>query len=270
MRYSISHWTGRLGNNIQQVANALLFAQKTGTSFEQILDHDIINKFYVNFGSDGERISGRFYSWEPLVNCETGIAYGQNETGNAKEYIYENIRNICKNYVYDNLKKIDYISDDTLVIHIRSGDIFDVEYKIPHNYVQNPLAYYLTLIENFDDVLVVAEPGNNPIVDKLKNIKKIRFQSKSLIEDYSTLIAARNLSSSGVGTFAISAALCSRNIKNFYTSNLHLSEHLNYKMLYNTDVTVHELDLPNYIPTYPCSWKNDSAQRDLLLNYKLP
>ena len=35
MRYSVSHWAGRLGNNIQQTANAILLAESRGHTFEQ-------------------------------------------------------------------------------------------------------------------------------------------------------------------------------------------------------------------------------------------
>ena len=42
MAFSVSHWSGRLGNNIQQVANCILAAEKHKTDFNQILDHDII------------------------------------------------------------------------------------------------------------------------------------------------------------------------------------------------------------------------------------
>ena len=49
MSYSISNWSGRLGNNIQQVANCIMAAEKNNTDFTQVLDHDIISKFYVNF-----------------------------------------------------------------------------------------------------------------------------------------------------------------------------------------------------------------------------
>ena len=52
MAFSVSHWSGRLGNNIQQVANCIMAAEKNKTDFTQTLDHDIISKFTVNFGSD--------------------------------------------------------------------------------------------------------------------------------------------------------------------------------------------------------------------------
>ena len=45
MAFSVSHWSGRLGNNIQQVANCILAAEKHKTDFTQALDHDIISKF---------------------------------------------------------------------------------------------------------------------------------------------------------------------------------------------------------------------------------
>ena len=52
MTFSVSHWSGRLGNNIQQVANCIIAAEKYNTDFNQTLDHDIISKFTVNFGAN--------------------------------------------------------------------------------------------------------------------------------------------------------------------------------------------------------------------------
>jgi hypothetical protein len=50
MTCSVSHWSGRLGNNIQQVANCIMFAEKNGDKFDQKLEHNTINKFTLNFG----------------------------------------------------------------------------------------------------------------------------------------------------------------------------------------------------------------------------
>lgn len=273
MRYSASHWAGRLGNNIQQIANAILLAESRGHTFEQNLDHEIINKFTINFGSDGENVSGRFSNWESTFHCERNEYEGINEIVISREHVYANIRRICKEHVYSNLKvkHINPFDDDTLVVHIRGGDIIEREYEKPHNYVQNPLSYYLALIEDFKNVIVVVEPNsNNPVIPELQKIERLKFQSLSVAEDYSTLLAAKNLATSGVGTFAVSAALCSHNIKNLFTSNAYLTEHLNCSMLYNTDVTVHEVELKDYISVYPCSWKNDATQRKLMLEYQLP
>ena len=275
MKYSVSHWTGRSGNNIQQVANCIMLAERKFHSFEQILEHDLIDKFSISFNDNvdkGQHVQGRFYAWEPIVNCENRGFDGGNEIGISKEHVYSNMRRVCRDIISPHLKvpTVEPFDDDTLVIHIRGGDIIAVQHKA-HNYVQNPLSYYLALIEDFKNVVVVAEPNSdNPVIAELRKIERLKFQSSSVLEDYATLLAAKNLATSGVGTFAVSAALCSKNIKNIFTSDRYLTEHLNYTMLYNTDVTVHEIELENYIPVYPCSWKNDEEQRNLMLNYQLP
>ena len=126
------------------------------------------------------------------------------------------------------------------------------------------------LIDNFKNVQIVVEPNsNNPVVFELQKISRLKFQSLSLKEDFATLLAAKNLATSGVGTFAISAALCSPNIKNLFSSNAYLTEHLNYTMLYGTQVNVREIKLIDYIPVYPCSWTNNPEQRKLMLDYVL-
>ena len=273
MRYSVSQWVGRVGNNIQQIANCIMLAESRNHAFEQKLEHEIVGKFQYRFGEDEQHVEGRFYNWEPTVHCENGTLEGGNEIGISKEHVYKNMRRVCKNFIYPHLKvpTLEPFDEDTLVVHIRGGDIIEREYERPHNYVQNPLSYYLALIEDFKNVIVVVEPNsNNPVVPELQKIDRLKFQSLSVVEDYATLLAAKNLATSGVGTFAVSAALCSQNIQNLYTSNAYLTEHLNCSMLYDTDVTVYEVELKDYIPVYPCSWKNDAAQRKLMLDYQLP
>ena len=275
MTYSVSHWSGRVGNNIQQTANAIMLAEATKNTFTQSLDHEILNKFSIKFGENQDSGTGRFYTWEPIVNCGNKTLDGGNEIGVTKDHVYSNMRRVCKEYIYPHLKvpELEPLDDDTLVIHIRGGDIIAHEYPVnaPHNYVQNPLSYYLALIEDFEKVIVVAEKeNNNPVVPELRKIDRLKFQSLSIAEDYATLLAAKNLATGGVGTFAVSAALCSHNIKNLFASNVYLTEHLNCSMLYGTDVTVYEVELGGYIPVYPCSWLNDTEQRKLMLEYQLP
>ena len=72
----------------------------------------------------------------------------------------------------------------------------------------------------------------------------------------------------GVGTFAMAAALCSSTIKNLYTTDLLLTEHLNYTMLYNTSVDVNVMELDNYLPVFPCSWNNTEEQRKFIIDYR--
>ena len=154
-------------------------------------------------------------------------------------------------------------------MHLRSGDNYHRVFDPPTNYVPNPLIYYLNLINSFDKATLITESDMaNPLIRELLWISKLNVQKESVAEDFATLMSAKNVALSGVGTFAMAAALCSDNIENLYTTDLLLTEHLNYTMLYNTNVDVHVMELDNYIPVFPCSWKNTDEQRQFILNYR--
>jgi len=271
MSFSVSHWSGRLGNNIQQVANCIMAAEKHGGVFEQTLDHDIISKFVIPFGEADTNASGRFYSWEALTHCEKGIYEGGNEIGVGVEHVYRNMERICKVHVapYLMLPHKPTLGDDTIVMHLRSGDNYHRIFDPPTNYIPNPLIFYLNLIESYDKCILITEQDReNPIVHELSKIDKVQIQSSTVADDFTTLMNAENVALSGVGTFAMAAALCSTTLKNLYTTDLLLTEHLNYTMLYKTSVDVNVMELDNYLPVFPCSWKNTEEQRKFILNYR--
>ena len=253
----LSHWYGRLGNNIQQCALGTMCARNVRGTFESI-DHEIIFPHKTSFGSSDASQVSKFFYYE----------------GNYKEVdlepsqVYEEMREICRDFVRPHLDVPRVvIPDDTIVIHIRSGDVFDRGVSNPDQYVPNPLDFYRQLLDSFDKALVVTEPDEyNPVVQELKKHSKVTVQSLTVQEDFATLLGAKHLASSGVGTFAISAALCSQNIENFYCSDVSISEHLNYHMLVGTDVKVHVMDLNNYIK--PGEWRNTDEQRQFILDYK--
>ena len=273
MSLSVSHWSGRLGNNIQQVANCIICAEKQHDFFEQKLDHDIISKFSLSFGEPSIPIegSGRFYSWEPLVHCEKGIYEGGNEIGVEREEVDSKMQRICRDHLAPNLilPQKQTLGEDTIVMHLRSGDNYHRIFDPPTNYIPNPLIFYLNLIESFDKCILITEPDReNPIVHELAKIDKVRIHSSTVEDDFALLMNAENVALSGVGTFAMAAALCSSKIKNLYTTDLLLTEHLNYSMLFNTDVDVHVMELENYLPVFPCSWKNTEEQRKFIIEYR--
>jgi hypothetical protein len=253
----ISNWYGRLGNNIQQICNGILFSSLSGDGFSSI-EHELINQVVLNYNKQSTIRQCRFFHYN-TSNKDFDIDLN---------YLYQNIGKVAKQYVVPNFKfKIkDPFDNDTLVVHIRSGDIFAHEHNPPHDYVPNPLCYYLNLIEEYDKIIVVTEPDNyNPIVDELKKIKKVIVQSESVAEDFSTLMRSKNIATSGTGTFAVAAALCSSNIENFYCSNLYLNEHLNPEMVISSKIKVHMMELDNYIEYK--TWKNNKEQRKFILEY---
>ena len=256
MTIKISHWSGRLGNNIQQCAVGTLLAENLQTSFRSI-SHPFINLHETKFGDVNYDITGKFFYWEGPY-CEVNL---------SPEHIYKNMRRICKNYLshYIDVPKID-VPDDTIVIHIRSGDVFNKLYQAPEQYAPNPLSYYTKLIESFERAIVVTEQDQwNPIVRELAWNPKVTIQRGTVEEDFGTLIGAKHVANSGVGTFAVAAALCSKKITNFYCTDLAISEHLNYKMLLDSGVRVHQMHLTNYL--LPGEWRNTNEQRQFILDY---
>ena len=255
---SLSHWYGRLGNNIQQCAVGTLWAEQTDSSFESI-DHEIIKKYKRSFGQNRLGLSSKCFYWQGPYQ----------EVNLPVETIYKNMRRVCKTWIYPQLDiQPTEIPDDTLVIHIRSGDIFDQVHPNGHQYTPNPLDFYNKLLAEFDHAIVVTEPdANNPIVEILRENPKVTVQSKSVNEDFATIMSAKNVANSGVGTFAMAAALCSDKIENFWCTDLHITEHLNFNMLIGTDVNVKLLRLSNYL--IPGQWKNDDSQREFIMEYIL-
>ena len=254
---TVSHWYGRLGNNIQQICNGIIYSSINGDGFFSP-HHDLIGQIVIGSQKKTTTRQCRFFHYNtPNKDFDIDL-----------NYLYQNICKVAKQYVVPNFKfKIkDPFDDDTLVVHIRSGDIFAHEHDPPHDYVPNPLCYYLNLIEEYDKIIVVTEPDNyNPIVDELKKIKKVNVQSESVAEDFLTLMRSKNIATSGTGTFAVAAALCSSNIKNFYCSNLYLDEHLNPEMVMRSEIKVHMMELNNYIEYK--TWKNNKDQRKFILEY---
>ena len=186
-------------------------------------------------------------------------------------YVYKNMNRVCKTYVapHLNLPAKEIIGDDTIVMHLRSGDNYHRIFDPPTNYIPNPLIFYLNLIESFEKCILITESDReNPIVHELSKIDKVNIQSSSVADDFATLMSARNVALSGIGTFAMAAALCSNHIKNLYTTDLLLTEHLNYTMLMDTDVNVYVMELKNYLPVFPCSWKNTEDQRKFIVEYR--
>ena len=165
------------------------------------------------------------------------------------------------------IKNID-IGKNTLVIHIRSGDIFvkseDKTISGHQYYLQNPLVYYNMLIENYENtILVSSTPLNNPVIDILKNNNKVEVSSGSLEDDFNLLLNAKNLATSGVGTFAVAAALSSKKIINLHYSNLFFNHHLNPTMVKN--VNHHKYRFNGYLNIGE-KWKGDEGQVQKMLS----
>lgn len=258
--YEVSYFKGgfeSFGNNIQQIALAITYCNLYGYNF-YLENHPYINDFKVvnnNFFENFSKIrrSYRFFYFDkPITNFYQRKDYFNKDENDFPifegqlSYYVENLHETVQKFIKPNLKiykKIN-LGEDTLVIHIRSGDIFELNWH--SMYVQNPLSYFKMLIEMYKKTIVVTSDFKNPVIEILSKLKNVTIVSGNFIDDINILLNAKNLASSGVGTFVVAAALLSNSISRFYCSQYYLNEHLNPEMLKN-NIEINKFYIENYI-----------------------
>jgi hypothetical protein len=258
----IPRWYGRLGNNIQQISNGIYFCRKNGIHFTSP-DHPTIEAIDLNFGSNLYKIPETSNNWFYHFEKE----YSDFDVD--IDDLNKNRKQICEEYILpklkvDHSKLNDPLPDDVLVVHIRSGDLYT---HFPNTHPQNPLSYYLELYKLFEGkVIFIAEDDKNPIVQVLQQYKlDIRIW---WIEDtYTLLLRTKNLATSGAGSFAISSAFCSKNLKNFYCTDLFIDHSLNPMML-KEQLNVFMTDVSGNKYFRVGEWNSAKDNIETILNYK--
>lgn len=160
----------------------------------------------------------------------------------------------------------------TLVIHLRSGDLFRDAGTHPA-YGQPPLAYYQAVIirEAPQEVVMVYEDSGNPVIDALDTHIRalglpLRISSGTLWQDLEPLLAASVLVG-GMGTFIPAVVGLSRQLQRLYQFG-HLA------WLHDYGVLPPELVLVRDKGSYSQqmlrrNWRNLPEQRRLMLEYPL-
>ena len=256
--YTLSYYFSRFGNNLQQIAVGVLYANVNSGNFyspphKHIKEFSVINKLtYDRFSLLKKRY--RFFYFRDKKDF-----VGRKL---KSEYVINNIQKIFKENIRKNIKFIEDspLDEETLVIQIRSGDSVVDEKK---DYYQNPINFYTEIIREYKKVIVVtSEDKLNPICLELEKISKVTFQTLSMEADFNTLYNSKNLATSGVGTFPIAAALLSKELRNIYYTNLFLDEHLNPTMLRDTKIVHHKYNISSsYVNKYE---KQDDFKRLIL------
>ena len=275
--YTITTFYGGFGNNLQQLAIGVMYANFKNINFyskshELVEDIQIINNQFSG-KLKKFRHGSRFYHYDNLN--EKFVNYPDTDwplEGKDYQYFNTNFYDVFQKIIEPRLnfrKNID-IDDETLVIHVRSGDIFAKKNnKIIGNYyyLQNPIVYYEQLIQEYKKTILVSDsPFNNPVIKFLKKDSRVDVVSSNLAEDFNILLNARNLATSGVGTFASAAALSSKKLKNLYYSNLYFKHHLNPSLVRN--VNHHQYEFDNYY-NIGSVWTGNEKQVNKMLSEKV-
>ena len=236
---SIISWYGGFGNNLIQIANSIVYSKHFKKNL-YIPIHGLLNPSKID----------QLNSHNSIYSLKSTFFYNNFQDLSYKDYYQSQINNIFKTYVFDLIefyKEIN-LKDNELVIHLRP--MITVENKtykyIEHkDYLQNPLNYYLKLIEQYDHTTIVTENiFSNPLVPILSSHDNVKIQSGTVVEDFNYLLNAKNLVLSTNSTFSITAALISKNLEKFYYSSLNRDNMLVRAVQCNEK---YEIILGNYI-----------------------
>jgi len=263
---SNSRWYGRLGNNIQQICVGLIYARTNGYSFFT-RKHKLIDRIYYQCGP-----AARF-----LPQARNRFMFYHNQHSPwfdvelFSDQIFSEIQDVAQEYVLPafSFPVGEPLPDDVLVVHARGGDIMKPGPTTYWGNVQNPLSYYQMLVPHFRQTILVAEPGDdNPIIGELTKNPRVILQSSSVQEDFATMLRARNLAASGVGTFAVAAGLCSRNLRQFYSSDRLLVGGLSPLMIKSAAVQI--ISLGDDYPQIGQWNNNDPETKVKMLSHSVP
>lgn len=118
-------------------------------------------------------------------------------------------------------KLAEFTDDDTLVVHIRSGDIFRA--IVHKKYWQPPLGYYQFAARSFRKIAICTQNLANPVAAALYtyceqtrgNTNCLLLVHRSLQDDVAFLIRARNLAI-GYGSFGVAIWALSNSMQNLF------------------------------------------------------
>lgn len=271
----ISAWYGRLGNNIQQLGNALMLAELCHIPAIVSIPHPQLGSLTLETSATcanrlitNSSVRSDFFHWDSQKPDRSILI--------PYSYIAANMARVLQKYLLPHL--LPFLSNvsppgEEVVLHIRAGDIFS---KPPgatwdNNYIPNPLEYYRALISEFHTIRIVTEaswPSNPVILSLLQIYPHIQVQSSDVLTDFLTLAQAKRIISSGVGTFAVAAAMLNSDLETFFYSELFLHEHVNPSFLRHDSCKCCCIKLKDYRLKSE-GWLNTPNQHQYLLDYQL-
>ncbi len=189
-------------------------------------------------------------------------------------------RELVRKYMRDifciNAAELNPLSENELIIHIRSGDLFDdsdttVDHKESiKGYIVPPLSYYKKVIEsnNYDKIYIVAQDKGNPCVEELlKTYPNVSLSSHGLEADIELILAAKHICAS-VGSFVSMLQDLTDN-----TTRIYYPSFAECSFISDTSANIRiDIDKPGdrYGSKFIGGWLNTKEQRDIILNWELP
>ena len=181
---------------------------------------------------------------------------------------------LIKEEILKNLPLV-YIHPDSLYIHIRGGDIWNIN---PHPALgQPPLCYYEKIINNnnFKNIYIISNDKSNLIINALMNKhENIIHNMNNFQYDISLLSHAYNIAIS-ISTFAISSIKLNDNLKNLWEYDmLRFSEKIyflhHHFYTFEIKYKIHTMRPSDTYLSKMFFWNNSPEQKRLMLEEDCP
>jgi len=275
-------WFGRTGNNIISLFSAALRAHSVGLDFKIVnCTHDLLDISHLSLDPGDvshldiqDTISAYNAYWN--YRTSTGVFVLPVSSCCLKKSILPPLlRNISTS------PSASKYHPDSLIIHIRSGDIYKNDWGPVHpKYGPPPLAFYTRAIEEHQSrhsssgsssgggasIVIVTELENmSPFVDALLGMypqDMITLQAGTLEEDVGVVLAARHLVAAQ-GSFAYALALTSEQLETLYIFKNNFNEQYDDRPFCDIDLVRYTAVLPDFLT----NWTASSEQIEYLFEY---
>lgn len=271
---------GRLGNNVQQILMAKLHVMRYGCKVT--LCPGLKNSLEIAGGSDDFFLHQK--AFEISLKDQSRPCRPQLFTLNAGLFFYRDLQwwqlntfvrpNEFEGAICSIIKPLkdslcirnsvlveEYERKNVCLLHLRGGDISDLHSP---QYITNPLSYYVWLSEQSCKFMVVMQPScRHPLFNEICDLLRPEsiLSHSAVDKDFYALTSCPKIATSGVGTFAIAAALLNKNLKELFFSNAFCEEHLN-PLLVESSVLKKCYKMPN---DFFVQWSMSTPTERLLL-----
>ena len=264
----LNNWQGMLGNTLLQTYNCILIAidKKYNIRLPDIKDNHKFSSYSKYYSkrhiilypeSSNEEIKNRYNFYYQKWLPEYSGCFNKNHDQAIK---------ILKDLLVFKEEEAILSGDDTLIIHMRSGDIFT---NCPHpKYVPPPLEFYNKIINKneYKHYIICTQNARNPCLKPLERMENVRWSGGELLTDIKLIMGAKHLVF-GVGSFVPSLLMLSNNIQKIYVpSNYGIPGILEREnCLFNRKLDIESHDYTEYLLKMGGKGVRSKYARDVML-----
>lgn len=261
---------GRFGNSFQQVAKAMRLAERSQIK-KLVLEKTpwLIDSFRSATNVEVDQTGTKSKSLKRVDTVIVGRFLWEEELTYEGSYLREiEAATELKRHFSFPVRKPDFGSED-LVVHLRGGDVYSDD--PPHDYGQPPLGFYLAILDTHEwaSVTVIHEDDNPVVLAALRQHLEQSgiahtFQSSSLHEDLSVLLAAQNLV---VGNGSFARAICEMSLQLKQVFRLAGTYGVGELPTGAREISVTDTEGAFSRTILNGNWDNTPAQRELMITY---